>query len=155
MHRFPKSIALVAAALTVACSSVAQTAGGKPPSPVARASQAPQPVAADAAPETKGPEMKDNGGEIPAALLQSMRSDLSKQAGVSDSDIRLVSAEYIIWPNGALGCARPGEMYTQATVPGYRVQFDVAGRSYTYHAATRGFFKVCPGNTPLPRSSVQ
>jgi len=36
-------------------------------------------------------------------------------------------------------------MVTQALVPGYRVEFEVNGRRYAYHAAERGYFRLCPG----------
>jgi hypothetical protein len=115
-----------------------------PPSPLARPLPKRVPV-----PEATQPATA-TAGEVPADLIAKMRADLSKQAGVDASAAKVVSAESVVWPSGALGCAQPGEMYTQATVPGYRVQFEVDGRPYAYHASTRGFFKLCPNPSMQP-----
>lgn len=44
----------------------------------------------------------------------------------------LVSAEAVTWPNGALGCPKPGMAYTQAMVEGARVVVSVEGVAYDY-----------------------
>ena len=41
-------------------------------------------------------------------------------------------------------------MYTQATEPGYLVEFEVGMRVYSYHATRKGFLKLCPASTPRP-----
>jgi hypothetical protein len=41
-------------------------------------------------------------------------------------------------------------MYTQATVPGYRVEFEAGGRTYAYHASEQGQFKLCPNSPRVP-----
>ena len=38
------------------------------------------------------------------------------------ADLKVLSAEAVTWSDGSLGCPEPGMMYTQALVPGYRVQ---------------------------------
>ena len=55
----------------------------------------------------------------------------------------VVRAEQVIWPDGALGCGQPGGIYTQATVPGYLVEFQFAGRHYRYHGSLAGPFVYC------------
>jgi hypothetical protein len=81
--------------------------------------------------------------EVPAAILDKLRADLVSQKGVSAADVKVVSAQAVNWPNGGLGCSKPGEMVTQAIVPGYRVEIEAAGRRYTYHVAERGYFRLC------------
>jgi len=81
--------------------------------------------------------------ELPAALLDKIRADVAKAQSVSAGDVKVVSAEAVNWPNGALGCPKPGMMYTQAIVPGYRVEVEAAGRRFTYHASEKGSFKRC------------
>jgi hypothetical protein len=54
-----------------------------------------------------------------------------------------VRAESIEWPNGALGCAEPGKMYTQMIVPGYVVELQHEGKTYSYHASKSGQFALC------------
>ena len=59
-----------------------------------------------------------------------------------------------MWPDGGLGCAKPGEMYTQATVPGYWIEFELDSRVYSYHATDKGFFKLCPTTLAQPLRPV-
>ena len=82
--------------------------------------------------------------------MDKMRADLAQRAGAAASDARVIRAEAITWPDGGLGCPTPGEMYTQATEPGYLVEFEVGMRIYSYHATRKGFFKLCPASTPRP-----
>ena len=81
--------------------------------------------------------------ELPAALLDKIRADVAKAQGVSAGDVKVVSTEAVNWPNGALGCPKPGMMYTQAIVPGYRIEVEAAGHRLTYHASAKGSFKRC------------
>jgi hypothetical protein len=90
-------------------------------------------------------------GEVPQALIAKMRADLAGKIGASQAEsARVVKSEAVTWPNGAMGCAEPGMMYTQALVPGYRVLFEVNEVTYTYHAAESGSFKHCPNDPRRP-----
>lgn len=137
MTRLPASLGLLGVVLVSACSVSAESplpSSHKPvPVPPAQQSSA-QPVA----------------GEVPASVVENLRADLAKQQSVAAADVKLVSAQGVIWPNGGLGCAKPGEMVTQALVPGYRVEFEVNGRRYAYHASERGYFRLCAGTPRRP-----
>src|SRR5262245_35539173 len=76
--------------------------------------------------------------EAPAALLDKIRAELASEQGVGAADVKVIKAESVNWPNGALGCPKPGRMYTQAIVPGYRIELEAGGKRFTYHAAARG-----------------
>jgi len=93
--------------------------------------------------------------EVPAALLDKIRAELAGERGVSAADVKVVSAQAVNWPNGALGCPKPGRMYTQAIVPGYRIELEAGGKRFTYHAATRGGYKRCDNalGAMVPRSA--
>ncbi len=41
--------------------------------------------------------------------------------------------------------AKPDEVYTQATVPGYWVVLDAAGQVLDYRATEQGAFRLCEG----------
>jgi hypothetical protein len=96
-------------------------------------------------------------GEVPAKVLDDLRADLARRQGLGASDVKVVSAQAVTWPNGALGCAKPGEMVTQALVPGYRVELEAGGKRYAYHAAERGYFRLCENETSsgLDRGSIK
>ena len=92
-------------------------------------------------------------GEVPADLLQSVIADLARQEGLAAADIEVERAEQAIWPDGALGCPRPDELYTHAEVPGYWIQLRAAGKQYDYRASARGQFRRC-GNPFKRRAPV-
>jgi len=83
------------------------------------------------------------GGEIPADLLESIIGSLAREQGVPPDSIEVERAEYVIWPDGALGCPRPDEMYTQAQVPGYWVVLRVGQSRFDYRATAKGHFRRC------------
>jgi hypothetical protein len=93
--------------------------------------------------------------EVPPDLIEKMRTDLAQQAGISASDAKVVRAQSIVWPNGALGCEQPGQMYTQATVPGYVVELAHGGRTYSYHASKDGGFQRCENPTSRQGADVK
>ncbi len=62
-------------------------------------------------------------------------SDLADRLEIDANEIELVEAQFVTWPDGALGCPEPGMMYTQALVPGYRVRLVANGNSHHYHGA--------------------
>lgn len=102
----------------------------------------------DGGPGASGPLAVDIGeagpaAEVPADLLNAIVLHLAKQEGLRSEDIKLLQGEAVTWPNGALGCPRPGEMYTQAEVPGYLVVLEAAGQQYDYRAARAGHFRRC------------
>src|SRR3569833_4073878 len=94
--------------------------------------------------------------EAPAELLDKIRAAVASEQGVSAADVKVISAEAVNWPNGALGCPKPGRMYTQAIVPGYRILLEAGGKRFTYNASTRGSYKRCDnalGGAFKPRSA--
>ena len=56
-----------------------------------------------------------------------------------------MSVEAVTWNDGSLGCAKPGEMYTQALVDGFRVVVEVNGREYDYRVPRDGEPRLCEG----------
>ncbi len=49
--------------------------------------------------------------------------------------IGVTVAHELTWPDGSLGCPEPGMSYTQALVPGYRIELTADGVVYAYHGA--------------------
>ena len=56
------------------------------------------------------------------------------------------------WPDGSLGCPQPGQVYTQALVPGWRLVVQRPGREAVYHARQRGKWLLCSSG---PAQSVR
>jgi hypothetical protein len=95
-------------------------------------------------------------GEAPADLVAKMRADLVQRLaaeGIGDAPV-VVTSEEVEWPDGSMGCGRPGQMYTMAIIPGYRVVFGVGPRRYAYHASRSGHFAYCAGAVSAPPASA-
>lgn len=82
-------------------------------------------------------------GEVPGDLMDKIIEHLIKQENLDREAITIERAEFAIWPDGALGCPVPDEMYTQAQVEGYWVVLKSANKAYDYRASTKGYFKRC------------
>lgn len=87
-------------------------------------------------------------------LLESVRADAARVLGVDTNAVEIISTEAVVWSDGGLGCARPGEMVTMAQTPGFRLRLRAIGgeRVLVYHTNRRGYFRLCPGTglRPLP-----
>lgn len=126
--------------------------GGAPQDPASTAAPAPTrpPLAVTAAPAATGsPAMLPalpagmNVGEVPKDLALVAVSDLVQRTGAAPNTISVVSGEAVEWPDGAVGCPKPGMMYPQVITPGYKLVLAVSGREYNYHASERGQFFLC------------
>jgi hypothetical protein len=55
----------------------------------------------------------------------------------------VVRSEELVFSDGSLGCGRPGQVSTQALVPGYRVVLSLDGKQYDYRVTRQGAFTLC------------
>lgn len=69
--------------------------------------------------------------DVPPKRWAAIISDLTTR-GVPTDSVALVSARSVTWNDGALGCPKPGQSYTQAQVPGMQVVVKVGTLSYDY-----------------------
>jgi hypothetical protein len=76
-------------------------------------------------------------------MLESVIQLAADETGVPTDEIEVLVAESVTWSDGSLGCPQPGQMYTQALVPGYRVVLRAAGDELAYHASESGDFRLC------------
>ena len=135
--------------------------GGREPVSVERRreilnSRAP-PKAIPAAPPTPAGQGATGTAEVPGLLMAIFKEDLVQRALVKLDAISVLSAVQITWPDGSLGCGRPGQVSTQAVVRGYRVVLSANATEYAYHSDLRGNFVVCQQGRALPplKSQVQ
>ena len=113
--------AVVTAVLLVGC-------GGSTDEP---STDAPPP-----ADDTVGDDADDGGGSDGAALeeeISQARELLGEDAGAGAAEV--VVAERVTWPDAALGCPEPDQVYTQALVEGYRIVLAVDGDEVAFHGA--------------------
>ena len=76
-------------------------------------------------------------------LSQIVKSDLATRLNVDMESIGVILIESIVWPNAALGCPLPDEVYAEGTVPGFRVRLEANEQEYEYHMDEAGNFILC------------
>jgi hypothetical protein len=81
-------------------------------------------------PQVSRPEPSDPASR---ALVAQARADLARHLAVAESTVVFVSFSAVTWPNGALGCPRPGMAYTEVPRDGVLIRFEAAGRRFDYH----------------------
>ncbi len=69
-----------------------------------------------------------------AWLVQQARDDLAKRLGIPSEQTDLVEYKSVEWPDGSLGCPKPGMLYTQVMVDGLLMRFQAQGKLYDYHS---------------------
>jgi hypothetical protein len=112
MRRLP--LLLVTSVLVAAC-------GGTPDSPSG------EETAVDPSPSSSP------SSGAPADAVRAV-DDLASTLDVGVDEVEVVSTEEVTWRDGSRGCAKPGEMYTQALVDGLRITLRAGGRTYEYHS---------------------
>ncbi|MDP2726517.1 MAG: hypothetical protein Q8P59_03135 [Dehalococcoidia bacterium] len=104
------ALALLLVALTLACQVPPAASGPQEPSSTE-----------PAVPEEARP------------LVDLAKADLSRRKGIPLEQIKLVSLEEVTWPNGSLGYPKPGMVYIQIVIQGYRLILSDGSQTYEYH----------------------
>ncbi|MFL5807122.1 MAG: hypothetical protein ACJ8CR_36000, partial [Roseiflexaceae bacterium] len=85
-----------------------------PPAPTAAPTVATAPPTSAPLPATSGaPTPGGNGTSVrpPDALVTTAQQRLAQHLGVSADTLMLQSANHQEWPDGAIGCPKPGQLY--------------------------------------------
>jgi hypothetical protein len=85
-------------------------------------------------------------------IVNAAMADVSRRYAMKP---RVISVERVTWTDGSLGCPRPDMNYTQALVPGWRIELAAGSRAFFYHASEGGRLVNCPpgrAKKPLPDS---
>ncbi|RPI14291.1 MAG: hypothetical protein EHM60_07110 [Lysobacterales bacterium] len=77
-------------------------------------------------------------------MTREVIADAASRTGLASEALVVERAEAVTWPDGALGCGKPGVVYTQALVPGYRVVIRAGEERLSYHANRKGYWTYCP-----------
>lgn len=81
-------------------------------------------------------------------LIEKAKEDLAQRLSILASDITVVDAREVVWPDGSLGCPQPGMMYAQVLTPGYLVILKYEARDFEYHAGRDRSLTYC--KNPIP-----
>jgi hypothetical protein len=94
---------------------------------------------------------------VPAEAFEAILADAAAAAAVDRSDLRVVRASSVRWPDGSLGCPDPGMVYTQALVDGWQLVLGVGDRELDYRGGRGTTWRRClipgPRLPPDPGSS--
>ncbi|MBA2718228.1 MAG: hypothetical protein H0U52_03145 [Chloroflexi bacterium] len=114
------------AALLVGCSGSGSSAS-RPSEPASAPSSLPSAATA--------PELKP--------ILDPVVADAAKRLAVEAAEVSVVTMESTTWSDGALGCPKEGELYTQALVDGHHIVVTARGTSLDYRVTGPGAFRLC------------
>lgn len=94
--------------------------------------------------------LSQTGRDLPA--VAAAIALFAAQVGLNPDEVQLKQVERVTWPDGALGCPQPGQMYAQMLVEGYRVALEGGGQQAEIHTDLHGRAVSCPGGgqAPLP-----
>jgi hypothetical protein len=60
-------------------------------------------------------------------------ADLSERLAVAETEIEVISAQPVSWPDSSLGCPEPGMQYAQVVTDGALIELGSGGQTYSYH----------------------
>lgn len=79
-----------------------------------------------------------------ARVRDAALADAARRTGLDPSRLSVRSAARVTWPDGSLGCGRPGVRYTMAPVSGWHIVIAADdGRELDYRAGRRGVPLLC------------
>ena len=75
---------------------------------------------------------------LPVEVVNAVIKDVSRNENIPSSNLRVFDYSEETWRNGCLEVIKPGEMCTQALVPGYRVRVIYGKQKWIYHTNNDG-----------------
>jgi hypothetical protein len=61
-------------------------------------------------------------------------ADLAKRFSLDASNVSVISAKLVSWPDSALGCPKPGQQYAQVATDGSVIVLKIRDTLYRYHS---------------------
>jgi hypothetical protein len=77
-----------------------------------------------------------------AEAIELAKTTLSREKSIRVEDLKLESATAVRWEDTSLGCPKPGMMYAQRIVAGYKIVLRAADSTYDVHVG-EGEAVVC------------
>jgi hypothetical protein len=82
-------------------------------------------------------------------IIKQVKEDLAQRLTIDPGQIELVEVSSVTWPDGSLGCGKPGIEYLQVLIPGYKILLTADGQIYTYHTDTANQIILCVEKLPI------
>lgn len=83
-----------------------------------------------------------SGSSLPDSITDPIVADAATRMEVAATDVIVVSAVAVTWPDRGLGCPLPGVNYPQVPVDGYQVVVDAGGQRLDYRGSGEDF-RLC------------
>jgi hypothetical protein len=87
-------------------------------------------------------------GPIFDAIISLVKDDLAQKTGISLDKINILEVDAVEWPDGSLGCGKPGTEYVQVVTPGFRISLEADGKVFSYHTNTSKQIILCSEQLP-------
>lgn len=91
-------------------------------------------------------------------LIEKAKEELTQRLSIATSEISLVEAREVTWPDSSLGCPQPGMKYKQVPEDGALIILQVEGKLYEYHTGgSRELFlceKTYKDPSPPPKIDI-
>jgi hypothetical protein len=68
------------------------------------------------------------------SVIDAAVNDLGRRLVIDRASITVVEARSVVWPDGSLGCPRPGMLYPQVQQEGALIRLRAQGREFAYHS---------------------
>lgn len=94
-------------------------------------------------------------GDSGSDISEKVRQALSKKAGIDLDQIKVVSVEWVEWPDGCLGIRTRGVACLQVITPGYRVILEANGETFEFHTDEQGNTILQAGSAKVERMDAE
>jgi hypothetical protein len=135
---------IVLFALAAACAPSTAAVPSEPQEPPAQETSAPEtPISAASPSQGDATEMIPitPGAAGMENLVERAKEDLAQRLNIALTQIDLIEAKAVVWPDASLGCPQPGMLYKQVPEDGALILLQANGISYEYHnGGSRGLF---------------
>ncbi len=82
------------------------------------------------------------------SLIEKAKEDLAQRLSSPVTQINLVEATAVVWPDASLGCPQEGMAYAQVLTPGYLILLELGNKEFEYHSSRDTYIVYC--ENPIP-----
>jgi len=88
-------------------------------------------------------------------LIEKAKEDLAQRLNVLLTQINLIEARAVVWPDASIGCPQPGMQYKQVPEDGALIVLQANGITYEYHNGGRRGLFLCQKTSKEPSPPPQ
>ena len=81
-------------------------------------------------------------------IVTEVKDDLAQRLKIDLVHIELKEVASVTWPDGSLGCGKPGTEYLQVVTPGFHILLEADGQVFSYHTNTSNVIILCSEKPP-------